>query len=135
MLFLILISLVSYSQLSKMRESYYQNEFATIMKGQKEVVLFDGARVDIVTDTFAIEVDFAEKWAQSIGQSLYYADVLNKKPGVLLVVNGREDERYIRRLVTIASKHGITVWLMDYNTDDWCKVHIFVEYTYSYEFK
>lgn len=134
-LVLMLIASTAFSQLTKMRESYYQNGFATIMKGQKEVVLFDGTRVDVLTDTFAIEVDFAEKWSQSVGQALYYGDVLNKKPGILLVVNGSNDERFVKRLIAVAIKHGITVWLMDYNTDKWCGVNMFVEYKYSYEFK
>ena len=33
----------------------------------------DGTRCDILTDTHAIEVDFADKWAEAIGQSLNYA--------------------------------------------------------------
>ena len=129
MFLLMLISLTSYSQ--KKREVYYQTKFADIMKGQMEVVLFDGTRADIVTDTFVIEVDFSEKWAESIGQSLYYAEMTNRKAGVLLVVNGNLDERFIRRLMTVAVRKDITVWLMDYTTEKWCKVDRFVEYSYS----
>ena len=103
------------------------------MKGQKEVVLDDMTRVDIVTDTFAIEVDFAEKWSQGVGQALYYAEKLNKKAGILLVVNGRLDEKYVRRLMMVAINHNITVWLMDYNTDDWCKVSQYYEYSYFFK--
>ena len=33
----------------------------------------DGARCDILTETHAIEVDFADKWAEAFGQSLNYA--------------------------------------------------------------
>ena len=38
-----------------------------------EVVMKDGTRCDILTSTHAIEVDFAKKWAEAIGQSLNYA--------------------------------------------------------------
>ena len=100
------------------------------MNGKMEVVLDDLARVDIVTDTFAIEVDFAEKWSQSVGQALYYADKLNKKAGILLVINGREDDRYVKRLMTVAYKHGITVWIMDYKNDSWSRVDVDVRYIY-----
>lgn len=120
---LLTISLFSSCQVLKMKESYYQDKFAEIIHGQKEIVLDDKARVDIVTDSFAIEVDFAEKWAESIGQSLYYAEELNKKAGVLLIVNDTLDDRYIKRLMTIAMKYDITVWLINYDTN-WCKVII-----------
>jgi hypothetical protein len=44
----------------------------------------DGTRCDIVTETHAIEVDFADKWAEAIGQCLNYSFQLNKKAGILL---------------------------------------------------
>jgi hypothetical protein len=127
---LLLISAICYSQ--KQLEKYYQNGFAIIMKGKTEVVLPDQARVDIVTDTFAIEVDFAHKWAESAGQAIYYSIELNKKAGVLLLVDGRKDERYIKRLMEVAERCNITVWLMDTNTDKWCKVLQFYEYSYVF---
>ena len=36
--------------------------------GKVEVVMKDGTRCDILTATHAIEVDFAKKWAEAIGQ-------------------------------------------------------------------
>jgi hypothetical protein len=131
---LLLASLTSYSQFTKQLESYYQANFADTINGIREYRLSDGTRVDIVTDTFAIEVDFANKWSQSIGQVLYYSKMLDKKPAILLIVNGKLEERFVMRLLTVAADTGITVWLLDYNTNKWCKVHIFRETTYSYQF-
>jgi len=125
---LLLASLTSYSQ---QLERYYRNGFATIMNGQQDVrIPSTGRRVDIVTDTFAIEVDFAEKWSQSVGQTLYYSEKLNKKAGILLVVNGMFDDRYVKRLMSVAYKHNITVWIMDYNNDSWGKVDVDIKYIY-----
>lgn len=121
---LILLSITTQAQLTKQLESYYQNIFATAINGTREVVLSDQARVDIVTDTFAIEVDFADKWAESIGQSLYYGKMLNKKPGVLLVVNGTKEERYIKRLMMVAAYNDIQVWILDYTTNKWRRVKV-----------
>ena len=45
-----------------------------------EVVMKDGTRCDILTATHAIEVDFAKKWAEAIGQSLNYAMQTGKRP-------------------------------------------------------
>ena len=70
-------------------------------------------RVDCVTNTHAIEFDFAPKWAESIGQALYYGEVLKKKPGIVLIVeNPEKSEKYINRVKTIAVKSGITLWIM-----------------------
>lgn len=130
-----LIATVSYSQKVEYEkktvvERYYQNGFATIMHGQQEVILKDLTRVDIVTDTFAIEVDFAKKWAESIGQSLHYGLVLNKKPGILLLVDGHKDDKYINILMDVAIKHDITVWVMDINNDNWKRVIVRTLYVY-----
>ena len=47
--------------------------------------------------------------AESIGQSLYYADRTGRKPGVLLIM-GEDDQRYLSRLETVAAKSKIKVW-------------------------
>jgi hypothetical protein len=117
-LLLLFTSLTAFSQ-KHQREKYYQNIFADMIHGKTEVVLPDKARVDIVTDTFAIEVDFASKWAESIGQSLYYAEKLHKKAGILLIIKGNDDQRYTERLITIAKKYNITIWFIDYTSEKW----------------
>ena len=92
-------------------EKDYQNVWCGINNGKTEVMLPDKARVDCVTQTHAVEFDFAKKWGESIGQSLYYASVLNKSPGVVLIMeNPDKDSRYLKRLETVAQKYGITIW-------------------------
>jgi hypothetical protein len=120
----------SQAQLLKQKEVYYETLFAKEIGGKTEIVLSDLARVDIVTDTFAIEIDFADKWAESIGQSLYYAEELNKKPGVLLLINGIAEDRYVKRLLKVAGEQNITVWLLNYNNNTWRRVKI--NHTYIY---
>ena len=39
---------------------------------------------------YAVEFDFAEKWAEAVGQALYYALKTGKKPAVVLIM---EDPR------------------------------------------
>ena len=114
----------------KQRESYYQHEFADIIGGQTEVRLADGTRADIVTDEYAIEVDFGYKWAESIGQSLSYAIQLDKKAGVLLVLSGEDEIRFLERLMKVAVQHGITVWIWNYSDDTWSKVDYKLTYLY-----
>ncbi len=95
------------------KEKDYQNIWCGVNNGEKEVVLPDMSRVDCVTQTHAVEFDFAKKWSESIGQSLYYSSVLGKSPAVVLIIeNPEKDARYLRRLETVAKKYGITVWTM-----------------------
>jgi hypothetical protein len=133
---LLLASLTCYAQLPKQLEKYYTNKFATIVNGKTQQYLPNKRYADIITDTFAIEVEFANKFPESIGQSLDYSMITYKKAGILLIVNGRNDDKYVDELLEIIYYHKlqITVWLMDYNTDKWCRVCQFIEYSYSYQF-
>ena len=70
---IVLLLLLALPLFGKQSERYYQEKFAREIGGQVEVVMKDGTRCDILTATHAIEVDFAKKWAEAIGQSLNYA--------------------------------------------------------------
>jgi hypothetical protein len=136
MIVLLLASLISYSQLPKQLEKYYTGKFATIVNGKTQQYLSNKRYADIITDTFAIEVEFANKFPESIGQALDYSMITYKKAGIVLIVNGRNDDKYVDELMEIIYYHKlqITLWLIDYNTDKWCKVSQFTEYSYSYQF-
>lgn len=111
-LILILVSLpVQAKHLHYERE--YQEAWAEKNNAEMEVVLDDGARVDCVTEEYAIEFDFAKKWAESIGQALYYAIKTDKKPAIVLIMeNPEKDEVYYNRLKDVAEKYNITVFKM-----------------------
>ncbi len=96
----------------KHTEKYYQQKFCNSLGGKMEVRLSDRTRVDCLTDEYAIEVDWAKKWAEGIGQSLYYSIMTHKKPAVALIV-GRKDNRYIKRLEKVANRLGIKVFLIE----------------------
>jgi hypothetical protein len=83
---MIIVSCSSHESIQK-NERYYQSQLCDELKGQIEYVLFDKTRVDCLTNEYAIEVDWAKKWAESIGQSLYYAKITEKKPAVALIVS------------------------------------------------
>ena len=93
-------------------EKEYQKEFAKEVGGKTEVVLEDGTRCDVVTETHAIEVDFGYKWTEAIGQSLHYAFQLNKKAGIALVLKTKNDYRYLVRLRSVIKHYElpIEVW-------------------------
>lgn len=118
----------------RQRESYYQDKFAVAINGKTEIILPDRTRVDIVTETHAIEVDFAEKWAESGFQCLHYARSLNKKAGILLVWEGPEDERYLIRLLGVISENNlpINVWVWNWTNDTWSHVDYFLDCELKY---
>jgi len=86
------------------------------MNGITEYVLADKSRVDCLSSKYALEVDFANKWAESIGQSLFYAIKTDKAPAVLLIIErGQKDIKYLKRFNTVAKKHGIQLFTIDRN--------------------
>lgn len=94
-------------------EKTYQEHWCSMNCGKQEVILFDKARVDCVTKTHAIEFDFATKWAESIGQALYYSHVTGLAPGIVLILeNPQKDQKYVSRVNAVAKKYEITVWTM-----------------------
>ncbi len=96
----------------KKNERYYQIKMCNKLKGKIEYRLPDKTRVDCLTDEYAIEVDWAKKWAEGIGQTLYYASITNKKPAVALIV-AEGEERFVKRLTTVANEFDIKVIILD----------------------
>lgn len=81
------------------KESEYQAYWCNAKGGQMEYVLNDKARVDCLLPDMAVEFDFANKWAECIGQALYYGQKTNRIPAcVLIVENPTKDFKYVKRL-------------------------------------
>ena len=115
LLFLLLTaSLLQAKHLHK--EKYYQKIFCSKINGLIEYELTNKTRIDCLTNTYAIEVDFANKFYEAIGQSLYYGLVTNHSPGIVLILeNPKKDIKYLKRLMKVAKVHKITVWTLDKN--------------------
>ncbi len=95
------------------KEAYYVENWCQDGEGRREFRLWDGTRVDCLTKDYAIEFDFAHKWAESIGQSLYYSILTKRKPAVVLILNKRTDIIYLKRLEAVAKQVGITVFVIN----------------------
>ena len=94
-------------------EKEYQRIWCKEHNGITEYTLKDKTRIDCVTENYAIEFDFAKKWAESIGQALYYSLSINKHAGIVLIIkNPQKDLKYLTRLKEVASKYNIRVWIM-----------------------
>ncbi|MCP3685430.1 MAG: hypothetical protein GY861_22490 [bacterium] len=106
-------------------ERYYQNKWCRNRNGIVERRYLDGTRADCVFEDkekgqkYAIEFDFPKKWAESVGQSLYYAVMERKKsgtyvrPGIVLIIKNQGEYRYVRRLVVVSFITGIRLWIIE----------------------
>ena len=70
---------------SQAPESAWRDALAAELKGQHEIAL-EGGRIDVLTDTLAIEIDWPHKWHEGLGQSLHYAQLTGKQ-GVLALIS------------------------------------------------
>lgn len=116
-IFIFLISLPACSH--QHPENNYQSLWCITHHGITEYRLNDKTRVDCLTKNYAIEFDFAPKWAESIGQSLYYAKMTGRKPAVVLIIENPKDYKYYHRINKIAKDLNISVWYIkksDYET-------------------
>ena len=98
----------------KMHERDYQYIFCNNKNGIIEYRLKDKSRVDCLTKEYAIEIDFGKKWAEAIGQSLYYSYITQKKAGIGIIVdiNNKADNRYLKRLYKVTNKLDIKVFII-----------------------
>ena len=99
-------------------EADYRNHICSAAGHRMEQTLPNGTRADCVSETHAIEVDFAHKWAEALGQSLNYAAETGKRPGIILVCKRGTEPRCLswalRLEQTIARwRLPVTVWLCD----------------------
>lgn len=110
-----LLLLLPYLCFAKLPERHYQDLFAAKVGGQTEVTAGDGTRCDILTSQYAIEVDFARKWGEAIGQSLNYGFQFNRKAGIVLILESPSDRKHLIRVNSIIQHYGlpIQVWEME----------------------
>lgn len=97
-------------------ERYYQIKMCKKLNGKIEYVLPNKTRVDCLTNKYAIEVDWAKKWAESIGQSLYYSNMTSKKPAIGLIID-KDEQRYLKRLKLAIKGLNIKIIILEKEND------------------
>ena len=91
----------------KHSESSYQHAWCSAHKGIEEYANKDYTRVDCLTEYHAVEFDFANKWAESIGQAEHYAFITGKKGMVVLILENPEKEMvYFNRVKKLGKIHN-----------------------------
>lgn len=96
------------------KEKVYQGKWCERAGGEVEVLLRDKTRVDCLTRQYAIEFDFGSKWAEAVGQALYYAARTGKEPGIVLILEKEKDRKFWVRLNAVIDHYGlnIKIWIM-----------------------
>lgn len=90
-------------------EKYYQEQWCVKNDGIMEFVLSDRTRVDCLVDNHAIEFDFGRKWAEAIGQSLYYSLQTGKRAGIVLIMESEKDMKYWIRLNSTIQHFNLSI--------------------------
>lgn len=98
----------------KKNERYYQIIACEKLKGKIEVRLPTRQRVDCLTEHHAIEVDFASKYNEAVGQALDYARQTKLRAGIVLIVRSHKDQEKISRLLRLIKYHklAVDVWVI-----------------------
>jgi hypothetical protein len=76
-------------------EAWYADALAEQLKAKTEVRMRNGTRCDVLAPAHAIEVEFASKWAESIGQSLNYAAQTGRGGAIALILESGSEEKYL----------------------------------------
>ncbi len=98
-LFLLIILTISAQAKHLYSEKEYQTYWCNAHKGKMEALLNDNTRVDCLTNTLAVEFDFANKWHECIGQALYYGKKTKRIPACVLIAEDlKKDAKYVRRM-------------------------------------
>lgn len=98
----------------KLSEIEFSKILAKVVNGETEYRLPDDSRVDILTTTHAIEVDWARKWPEGVGQALYYGVVTGRQPVVLLLTDAALESRFINRCHLVCDTYRISLWIYDW---------------------
>ena len=96
-------------------ETYWQDIIQKEIGGEKEYRLDDGTRVDLLFEDKACEIDWASKWAEGIGQSIYYGLKTERPPLVILLAKKDGWEKYRDRVEYC----DIECWVYDTRIEGW----------------
>ncbi|MCH7499238.1 MAG: hypothetical protein IH886_04410 [Nitrospinae bacterium] len=98
----------------KKGESFHRDRICKKWNGTPEYTLDDWERVDCLTDQYAVEFDFSNKWAEAVGQALYYSMKTGKKAGIVLIMNGDSSQSHLERLKAVIGHYrlDIKIWTL-----------------------
>jgi hypothetical protein len=97
-------------------EQDYTDRFCETIAGSTKVVFEDRTRPDCINEHYVIEVDWAYKFYEGIGQALYYGTVSGVDPGLVLIVRDQNDQKYVERAAKTFVCPRVKIWTIDKET-------------------
>lgn len=113
---LIVLILISLPVMAKQRiyaEKVYQTQWCNQHNGTMEYVITSKSgvkrRVDCLTDTMAVEFDYANKWHECLGQAIDYGTYTKRQGACILIVEKEKDSRYVNLLRQTIQKKNLDI--------------------------
>ena len=86
--------------------------------GVHQYICPDQSRVDVLTDEYAYEVEWANKWKEAPTQAILYSMLTNRKPAVILLMKGKSSDKvYYLRCLAVCGKLGIRFGIHNVNSE------------------
>jgi hypothetical protein len=80
-------------------EKWYADALAEQLPGSKrEARMSAGTRCDVLATHYAIEVEFADKWYEAVGQAFHYSQQTGRMPAIALILEQSRDEKQLSLL-------------------------------------
>ena len=107
-----------------MSEAEYQKEWCAKHNGEIDYKTQEKTTVDCLTDTYSVELDYAEKWVQAMRKSRDHSLSTGKAPGVVLILQNSADEKHLFKLRQVVEKRrlGIKIWTVGRDVELPCDI-------------
>ncbi len=101
--------IISMQKKTKTSETSINYRWCKSKGGITEFRTKDGTFVDCLTDLYAVEAEFENKWKEAIGQSLHYAESTNRKAAILLIKKQDSSKDYHAELKRVVNKYNLPI--------------------------
>lgn len=105
------------------KESDYVQHWCEQQGGviQPKTTTGDQYRADCATATHIIEVDFAWKFWEALGQILNYGYLYGKEMGIVLILKTQKDDRHLIQLKAVIRHHNLLIDVWSIRPEDLAK--------------
>lgn len=84
-------------------EKWYIQQWCKPRRGVERAVLNDGTRCDCMTDEYVVEIDYADRWKNTVGKAMHYALQTGKRATIVLIIENPRGEIYYKQLKMLVS--------------------------------
>lgn len=107
----ILIPQISLNVPDHSKENVWISALSKKINGKSEASV-DFGRADVLTETYAVEVDFFFKWKEGLGQALHYGSVTGLIPVVALITEEPPNNELLKQIESLCTSKGVKVILL-----------------------